>query len=52
MFNMSHQISQNGLLMQENQAATADNLGDGAPGPWGGSAEDITARKATPPAAN
>ncbi len=48
MFNMSYQISQNVLLLQETQAATADNLGDRAPGTRGGSAEDITARKATP----
>lgn len=48
MFNTSDQISQNVLLLQESQAATADNLGDRAPGAWGGSAEDITARKATP----
>lgn len=48
MFNLSYQISQNVLLLQETQAATADNLGDRAPGTRGGSAEDITARKATP----
>lgn len=48
MFNMSYQISQNVLLLQETQAATADTLEDRAPKPWGGSAEDITARKETP----
>lgn len=31
MFNMSYQISQNVLLLQETQAATADNLRDTAP---------------------
>lgn len=46
MFNMSYQISRNVLLLQETQAATADNLKDAAPRPWGDSAEDITARKA------
>lgn len=45
---MSYQISQNVLLLQETQAATADTLEDRAPKPWGGSAEDITARKETP----
>lgn len=33
MFNMSYQISQNVLLLQETQAATADNLEDMAPRP-------------------
>lgn len=45
---MSHQISQKVPLLQETQAVTADNLGDRAPGTQGGSAEDITARKAIP----
>lgn len=47
MSNKSYQISQNVLLLQDIQAATADTLEDRAPGSWGDSAEDITARKAT-----
>lgn len=46
-FNKSSQISQNVLLLQDSRVATADDLEDRAPGSWGDSAEDITARKAT-----
>lgn len=43
----SYQISQNVLLLQDIQVATADDLEDRAPGSRGDSAEDIATCKAT-----